>query len=487
MRRKQKLCAVCSMYYGTTTVLYCKHNNNTLESILYLLLVYHSLQIIPRITQLKFVSDQVTLNMAEMSDESWATRPTKLPKEELGFLTADVVSTTLNPEDPSAISSTGHNKKHLAIHDQDSMYSKETVESSTATSNYLPSTAEPLSWHDARSVMREVLNRYMDSSHSNDDHDENESERQSAISLLQKIDIFWFGYNLDCYLGSILVSMALLVLSTILYIQERNAQKNSIGIISEESVVKRRLYVSHITASVLLLFSSILSVWLVHRRRLTSVRGAETKKRNTIASFLPLLDEMLSHSKGSTSVLPMGHEDLMEILPGSSLTDIYPVYRLSSEGDGKEGQWHKVPSLLIVEGDFIALQLGDIAPVDCKLATGSKMGTTQSSSLKIMSAPNLKAMGAAVGSQRAPKLPKEPFVIKAGDRVELPKNSRAENKPNMQVCDPLFLPGKSKLTENSRKLSHLTNRAKVFQVLESPIARYLRKSLGTFCSRFMVL
>lgn len=429
--------------------------------------------------------------MAEMSDKSWATRPTKLPKEEPGIvpgiLTADQdVSTTLNPEDPSAFSSTGHNRKNLAIHDLDSMYSRESIESSTA-SNYLPSTAEPLSWHDARSMMRKVLNRYMDSSHSNDDNDK--IEQQSSISLLQKIDIFWFGYNLDCYLGSILVSLALLVLSTILYIQERNSQNDSIGSISDESIVKKRLYVSHITASVLLLFSSILSVWLVHRRRLTSVRGAETKKRNTIASFLPLLDEMLSHSKGSSSNLPMGREDLMEILPGTSLTDIYPVYRLSSDCDGKEGQWHKVPSLLIVEGDFIALQLGDIAPVDCKLATGSKLGTTQSSSLKMMSAsaPNLKAMGAAaVGSQHAPKLPKEPFVIKAGDRVELPKNLRAENRPNVQVFDPMFLPGKSKLPENSRKLSHLTNRAKVFQVLESPIASYLRKTTGAFCSRFLV-
>jgi hypothetical protein len=34
--------------------------------------------------------------------------------------------------------------------------------------------------------------------------------------------------------------------------------------------------------------------------------------------------------------------------------------------------------------------------------------------------------------------------------------------------------------ENSKKLLHLTNRTKVYQVLDSPIASYLRKKSGTY-------
>ena len=427
-------------------------------------------------------SKQDNVGKMENPEKMWAIRPTKLPREDPGIW-ARVDENSLNPENSflfNNASVSGNDDSIPVVHDPESIHSRVSADSSTTSNNYLPSTAEPLSWHDARSVMRDVLNRYMDSSDSDDAYDYHGKRKVSSVPPLQNICNFWFAHDLDCYLGSILISLVLLVLSIILYNQEKQFQNKSNGNISKASMTAKKLYFSHITASLLFLFGSIVSVWLLHRRRFTSARGTEAKKRNTIASFLPLLDEMQSHSDGSTSNLTAGYEDLKEALPGTSLTDIYPVYRLSSAGNGK-GRWHKVPSLLLVKGDFIALQLGDIAPAECKLiATGSKVGPSQLSSASRMSAPNLGAIGAGLGSHNAPKVLKEPLVIKGGDRVQIPPKRRFENRPNVQICDPLFLPGKSKVPENSKKLLHLTNRTKVYQVLDSPIASYLRKKSGTY-------
>jgi len=64
---------------------------------------------------------------------------------------------------------------------------------------------------------------------------------------------------------------------------------------------------------------------------------------------------------------------------GTSLNDIYPVYRRSvgaknSNNDNEEtscsyddcaASWSRIPSLLLVEGDYVALQIGDIVPAEC--------------------------------------------------------------------------------------------------------------------------
>lgn len=47
---------------------------------------------------------------------------------------------------------------------------------------------------------------------------------------------------------------------------------------------------------------------------------------------------------------------------GTSLNDIYPVYRMSSGGTG---EWVNISALLLVEGDYVALLIGDIAPANC--------------------------------------------------------------------------------------------------------------------------
>ena len=46
--------------------------------------------------------------------------------------------------------------------------------------------------------------------------------------------------------------------------------------------------------------------------------------------------------------------DLGTLPQGSSLVSIYPVFR--------NGQWQRVPALMLVEDDIIALGTGDVTP-----------------------------------------------------------------------------------------------------------------------------
>ena len=60
--------------------------------------------------------------------------------------------------------------------------------------------------------------------------------------------------------------------------------------------------------------------------------------------------------------------DNVGAIPRKNVEDVHSTYRIScSDIDGKgEGQWHRIPTLLLVEGDFIALKVGDTAPAKCR-------------------------------------------------------------------------------------------------------------------------
>ena len=353
--------------------------------------------------------------------KKWAIKSTKLPKENGDPINGILkVSKTLHEvkhhlpyaSNLSRTSKTDHSVDYLNMKD----LGGHSI-SSSSKSSYISSEVEPLSWKEARSTMREVLKRYMDDKTINAAASVPNGNMASA-SLPPKIICFWFSHHLDCYLGSILCSIALLVLSVILYIREREKDvitKNSLEV---------NLYTSNIIAAVLLIACGIFNAWLLHRRRVTSARGAEMKKRNAVESFIQVLDEELHKNDDDTQDSVHNFNGQDSELCGTSLTDIYSVYRLSS--DGESGQWHKIPSLLLVKGDFIALQLGDTAPADCELVTIGKFG---SSALKTLP-------GAQSKSSRGQML------VKGGDEVP-PKKLEPRN---VQACDQFFLPGVSQRT-----------------------------------------
>lgn len=339
---------------------------------------------------------------------------------------------------------------------------------------------EPLSWRSARARMRETLEDYMkDTSFlhvSNNRNNSNNVDGQAGFSA-SECGKWWLGFlswltshDMDCYAGSILFSLLLMVMSIGFYVVEKQRQ-DRVGN-SNEYIFD--VHLSYIVASIIYTMISVLSAWLIRRRRYTSMIDVNLKKRRNVSSLLKVLnkleeahehDEQNPHIRENASVDSSIYET-RNIL-GNSLSDVYSVYRLSSTSQDKnekaKGHWHKIPSLLLVKGDFIALRTGDIAPADCKLVS-----TTRSTS----STQENKKGHHKVSSFDA-------GVIKGGDTVPLPPRVRPDQMRNgVQSLNPLFPPGKSTLPENSRKLLLLCSNKKIFQVLESPITKFLQSDSG---------
>lgn len=105
-------------------------------------------------------------------------------------------------------------------------------------------------------------------------------------------------------------------------------------------------------------------------------RIGDMMMQNTLDDFASFLSELLSkqQNEGEDSRKNNNsHDDEIKIkLSGTSLTDIYPVFRTqqqqnkcsknSDENEDTDDEWHRVPKLLLVKGDYIALQVGDVAP-----------------------------------------------------------------------------------------------------------------------------
>jgi hypothetical protein len=102
--------------------------------------------------------------------------------------------------------------------------------------------------------------------------------------------------------------------------------------------------------------------------------------------------------------------------------------------DETVASWSRVPSLLLVQGDYIALQVGDTAPADCVLVDNVE----------------------------------EPVRFCVGDRVTSFHGIVSEL--------PL---GRTTLPVNSDNLLLLCNGMRVFVVTETPLVRFLRKPAGT--------
>ena len=114
-----------------------------------------------------------------------------------------------------------------------------------------------------------------------------------------------------------------------------------------------------------------------------------------------------------------------------------PVFRLSHLGGKSTAGWSRVPSLLLVKGDIIALQIGDQAPADCRLAAKSTSSTQ----------------------------------FRAG---ELIKTSSIDQDKTIS----LFPANRSTLSKRSPLFLPLCNGMRVFVVSETPLEDFLRRPVG---------
>lgn len=280
---------------------------------------------------------------------------------------------------------------------------------------------EPLSWEEARRCLRNDLESYLD-------HPPPPQRRDCHVS---PEDTSWLSFmvhnDFDLYFGAFLFSIGLLLLSIFSLLAK-------LGHVSDSPLrpsASKGVYTSQLYASLFLVAGAWGSLWMVRRRRFLSLNDSVSSKRREVMRFLRVLKALDENNKTSET----GLQETPHI-NGTSLTDIYRVYRKA----GLSEQWNRIPSLLLVKGDFIALQCGDIAPADCVMMQN---GSLTSVKIKLGSRLSLENMG----------LRKESVL------QDLPK-------------------GRCTLKPGSTHLLTLCNRTQIFLVLDSPLKEFINRPPG---------
>lgn len=305
----------------------------------------------------------------------------------------------------------------------------------------IPQIVEPLSWHEARTELSRVLEEYLRQPTKDSARVFERSKNRPNVASL------WITWDLDLYFGALVTSISLLLISCFSLLQRQHHPNGHGSVLKAKASIP--LYREQVAASSLLVLGSLVSIWAVRRRRYASSDDAEHAKRRVIVKFLKELDKEChrSYSKDSTvdAVDPIDNLDGGN-LAGTSLTDIYPIYRLTS--GSANGRWHRLPTLLLVKGDLLALQIGDMAPANCRqLDQGNA------------------------------------FSLKAGERLRLETCGATTESTKAQLPR-----GRSSLPKNAREMLTLCNRMQIFVVEETPIQSFLNRPIGkcifsrqTFC------
>lgn len=207
---------------------------------------------------------------------------------------------------------------------------------------------QPLSWKQARIRLRTVLEDYI----------ENPPPKERPDLTMSRFER-WFKYDMDVYAGSFLVSLAFLVLSSLSLSHKGGDSFNASAPSS--------IYRCQVAASVFMMGGCLFSAILMARRRNASAKDSDESKRRAIIKYLAAEDnteDCSGYAGREPEMDPL--DELMNNasihVAGTSLNDIYPVYRTSSSGSG---EWVNISALLLVKGDYVALQVGDIAPANC--------------------------------------------------------------------------------------------------------------------------
>lgn len=296
----------------------------------------------------------------------------------------------------------------------------------------------PLSWEQARSHVRLVLEEYMKTKppffHESRNRNGEPSTRLS----------WWWRYDLDFYAATLPASFAVLILSCVSFSSRRDGEDSALNARADLKVYK-----AQIAAAALLVTGTLFSILLVWRRRDTCTRDSDVGKRHTIFKYLRAMKKTDEEQKAARS--HSGGEAPDDVsnshsapLSGTSLTDIYPTYRRSATELPVGGSWHRIPTLLLVRGDYISLQVGDIAPAECKMVETGASGKVTAS-----------------------------VVIAAGERVTLESFGRAATVALSEL--PV---GQDTLSAGSRNLLTLCNNMRIFIVQETPLEGFLRLPPG---------
>lgn len=341
----------------------------------------------------------------------------------------------------------------------------------------------------------------------------------------------WLAHDLDILLAFFL-STGLLVISIFSYLErmggtgDGNRQGSALN-----ARANLQMYKAQIASSVLLTVGSLLSMIISHWRKQTSLNDGFIAKRRAVLSFLQELDNLddgkswctHGHSlseDGKCDENMLWREKTQRLkLSGTPLTDVYSVYRLPShETDEKpaspsqrrdlpwQGEWHKIPALLLAKGDYIALQVGDNAPAKCALVSSSPFLSDDSGGEPKATGANDTFPGENGGEgcsirnrhggnetgdtylrvQRGDDTNSELMTLHAGERLTIEKLCSRETDATKSYSATMSTlpPGRLTLQPQSKDLLELCNNMKVFVVCESPTSTFLYREDGELAKFF---
>lgn len=299
----------------------------------------------------------------------------------------------------------------------------------------------PLSWEEARLTLRNVMEKYMETSLP---FVESTTSNQPAEKWWQIL----FRWDVDFLAGAI-VSVALLGLSVASLVTRNNGDIGMSAALNAAAGLT--IYRAQVAASTLLLVGSFFCVFLVKRREYTFAHDSDVSKRKTLRKFLRANQDhdesLISSDERNSGEDSVGQQQLHH--SGTSRTGIFPAYRRSGE---REAVWYRIPTLLLVKGDYIALQVGDVAPARCKLMNADSQGSAT-------------------------------CVIQGGETIT------ASTFGDLWGLSPSlkFLPGKSTISSQSRELLELCNHMSLFVLEETPLEPFLRLPNGKIHVKVMLL
>jgi hypothetical protein len=311
----------------------------------------------------------------------------------------------LDYEDKPTIRAEGSDRTSRPYEDLDK-FVKESSCASKNVKNHEESTG-PLSWNEARHRLKCTLEFWNKRQQKN--RDTHSTQTKYRFVCLANLDIIL----------AILLCVAFVVLSFTLSPHEE---------LPSSFLLMQRI------ASVLFLMSSLASASILNRWAQVREMDQSIERRRCVKAFLKEMECISDRTDSS------GHCISKDVIPRKNVEDVYSTFRLNdtrhrdSSGLGR-GQWHRIPSLLLVKGDYIALKVGDTSPAKCQLV--------QNGQEKIIDA-GVRLTIDLIGSNR--RLPAGKSAVKAGDDLLM-----------------------------------LANGLRVFEMLETPLETFLNKDMIGRC------
>jgi hypothetical protein len=301
-----------------------------------------------------------------------------------------------------------------------------------------PTSVTPLSWEKARVRLRELLEDYL--AHplplvratsftlaKNSQHSPPKSS--GPRSVLSRL----IENNVDLYVGALGISIALLVIAC-MSLRERNIAFEKSPFRPAASIW---VYRGQVAASLILVSGSALSLWMLYRRHFLTLNDGESGKKREIYRFLRAWEQSKSRKVTAEKLIS---KSIATDIRGSSLTDIYPVYRKDDSSMDAKARWSQIPCLLLVEDDLIALQVGDVVPAMC--------------------------------------------VCVEDQTISLPARSRVDVSTLNETVNSIMnkLPvGRTTLPDNSPHLLSLCNSMRIYRVIQAPMYDFIRQKPRKYC------